>query len=137
MRKIGITLVMVGIIIGGLVVSCYELPPKRKKIELSDGYYISRWYGDTRALVQPNRAVLVMPSIIQASDNKKYIIGLRAKKDLRLTWLGDNTINQPYGYFIYNKQTEALQLGLSRAQLDQYLKEHNIDLSLDAPPPTD
>jgi hypothetical protein len=101
----------------------------RKNLELRDGFTVTRIYGDAHAIGKPNGRLLIMPNVVDAIDDEDYLVGLRKKSDPEFK-TPKGREDQLYGYFIYDKKTKELDLGLS---YDEYLiasKEKGINLKL-------
>lgn len=91
-----------------VVLGCTPEP----KVELSDGFTYFREFGTVHAIAKPNGRVLVLGDVHYVRELKNFIIGKRIPVDPFLVF--DNGVeDQPYGYFIYNKEAESLIMGLS------------------------
>ena len=102
----------------------------RKNLELQDGFTVTRIYGDAHAIGKPNGRLLIMPNVVDAIDNEDYLVGLRKKSDSEFK-IPEGREDQPYGYFIYDKKTEKLVLGLSYNEYLIACEEKGIDLKID------
>ena len=112
------------------LVLCLLLPGCNRRFKLQDGFRAVSIHGDTRILAKPDNRIVIRQSVIAVADNEKFIIGLREEADPKPRfpdWVED----QPYGYFIYDKTTEELTLGLSKAELLDLSEEKGIELELD------
>lgn len=96
---------------------------------LSDGYKISDSSNDRNSLVNPENRILVLPNVVAAVDDERFIIGLREDVGYgeRLAFTED----EPYGYFLYDKEIQELIMGLSEQELGELIEEKGIQLSLD------
>lgn len=102
----------------------------RKNLELQDGFTVTRIYGDAHAIGMPNGSILIMPNVVDAIDDEDYLVGLRKKSDPEFK-IPEGRENQPYGYFIYDKKTEKLVLGLSYNEYLIASEEKGIGLKID------
>lgn len=102
----------------------------RKNLELQDGFTVTRIYGDAHAVGKPNGRLLIMPNVVDAIDDEYYLVGLRNKSDPEFK-IPEGREDQPYGYFIYDKKTEKLVLGLSYNDYLRTSEKKGVDLKLD------
>ncbi|MCL1052240.1 hypothetical protein L2755_21900 [Shewanella abyssi] len=100
---------------------------EREKIQLKGGYEAIRIYGDAHSLVKPDRKILVMANVVRAIDNDTYIIGLREEAIPKAS-VSKRLVDQPYGYFIYNKINGTLRLGLSYEELAGIVNVESVGL---------
>ena len=104
--------------------------------ELQDGFVLIRTSSDSHTLAKPSRSdqpyneSLIYPNVVKVKDNEQFIVGLREVKDLGGGVL-DRREDQPYGYFIYDKTTEELIMGLSEDELAELNEERGIELRLE------
>ena len=110
----------------GLILSACE---SREELHPKDGYSIIRIYGDAHSLMKPNGRELVMPNVVDISDNEMFIIGLRIKADPELI-LPEYKLDKSYGYFLYDKKKNILRDGLSHEELLDILVSEKIKLTL-------
>ncbi|MBK7727771.1 MAG: hypothetical protein IPJ33_04505 [Gammaproteobacteria bacterium] len=103
---------------------------KREHIELHDGFAVIRIYGDVRSLMRPNGRELIMPNVVEAVDDHTYIIGRRVIAT-PATDLPDGFRDQPYGYFVFKKDSEELRMGLTYDQLISIVDSEGIQLTLE------
>ena len=103
---------------------------KRKEIILQGGYKPVRLYGDAHSILKPNGKELIMPNVVYAVDNESFLVGLRqrAKPELKLP---SGVDDQLYGYFIYDKKTNNLTMGLTVEELRSLSMEKNINLEFE------
>ncbi len=102
----------------------------KKSLELQDGFTLTRIYGDVHAVGKPDGRLLVMPNVVDAIDDEDYLVGLRVKSDPEFNVPGSRK-DQPYGYFIYDKKSEKLVLGLSYSEYLMASDEKDIGLKID------
>ncbi len=112
-------------ILGGLLNGC--IFKERKQITLHYGYKIVRMYGDAHSLVSVESREIVMPNVVRATDNERYIVGLRTAASPKQSSFD----SQRYGYFIYDKQRKILYDGYSKTEFEERLRKENIGLSLE------
>ncbi|MBA3582584.1 MAG: hypothetical protein H0W44_09060 [Gammaproteobacteria bacterium] len=86
------------------------------EIQLQDGYQYETVYGGANLIVDPNDNVLVNPNVSKAIDNKRYIVGLREVPAHKVVESAGFT-DQAYGYFIYDKSTKVLNMGLTKKRI--------------------
>lgn len=87
-------------------------------------------YGDARSIVRPNNSILVMPNVVNAIEKEGYIIGYR-EVAVPKAELPFGIEDQSYGYFIYFKSGNRLNVGLSKAELMSYFEKYKLDIDLD------
>lgn len=102
----------------------------RKNLELQDGFTVMRIYGDAHAIGKPNGRLLIMPNVVDAIDDEDYLVGLRKKSEPEFK-VPEGREDQPYGYFIYDKKTQELLMGLSSSAYLKASAEKGISLKLD------
>lgn len=101
----------------------------RENYQLQDGFEIIRVYGDAHSIVTPEGRELVMPNVVEVRDDKFFLVGLRKKVEPAMTH-SEGVQDQPYGYFIYEKNTTVLELGLSYAEYNRLSKKKKINIHL-------
>ncbi|WNO11240.1 hypothetical protein [Teredinibacter sp. KSP-S5-2] len=103
---------------------------EREEIKLQGGYEIIRVYGDAHSIATPDGRELVMPNVVSAKDDSLYIIG-RTEAPVPAITLPEGLKLQPYGYFIFEKGTGVLSVGLSLKEFQDKLLKENISLKLE------
>ncbi len=99
------------------LISCEKRP------SLTDGHQLVRWYGSIHVISTPNNEVLIFADVDEVEEQKSSIIGFREDMKRR----GHNSHDQPSGYFIYDKKSKDLQLGLTKQQFDQRLQDLQLN----------
>lgn len=102
---------------------------KREDLFLQDGFKILRIYGDAHSIVTPTGHELVMPNVVKVKDDENFIVGLRSKAEPAPS-LPKGVNDQPYGYFIYDKKTKKIILGLTMEDFLNLKAEKGISLHL-------
>ncbi|MDZ7923489.1 MAG: hypothetical protein U5M23_05395 [Marinagarivorans sp.] len=96
-----------------------------KQEKLSDGYEVFRQYGNVHAISSPDGRVIVFGDVNQAREINNLIVGKRSRPEGNEADAVESD-KQPYGYFIFDKSTKSLVLGLSKEAFDKQNQEQQI-----------
>ena len=110
MNWLRVTLILV-------LVGCTEKP----QVQLGDGFRYVRSAGSVHSIAKSNGESLIYGDVQGVNDAGQYITGLRIPADPPIHF-PKGFADQPYGYFIYDKKTDKLILGLSETEFNDYLK---------------
>lgn len=91
------------------------------KVVLTDGYVYFRNFGTVHSIAKPDGEILVFGDVENAWEIDRLIVGKRIPIDPPIELDTDSV--QPYGYFIFNKETGNLIMGLEQKDVDIYTKK--------------
>lgn len=94
--------------------------------EIGDGYtYVRASSGSN--FIATNDRVIVKPNVLRYAVSDNHIVGRRVEPSVEI----DKEIDQPYGYFIIDKKSEEVKMGVEPDEFAEFLKVNNIDFIME------
>lgn len=93
---------------------------KEPKHSLGHGYEYVRAYGTVHGIARSDGEALILGDVVNLSENDRYIYGKRIRATPSID-IPDGFSDQPYGYFVIDKRSGVIKMGLSKKKMERLI----------------